>query len=197
MTPTIDQLLARFPKRKPDSHKGDYGHVFVIAGSAGYTGAPYLTSQAALLSGAGLVTLAVGRSIHPIMSEKLTEVMVKPFVETRDGSLSLMAEKDLINFAERCEILAIGPGLSQNKETQHLVRNLIAKLNKPVVLDADGINAFEGHIDLLKSTKCMLVMTPHPGEMARLVSKDVTEIQKNRKKILRYSSLMSIIRSWF
>jgi NAD(P)H-hydrate epimerase len=175
--------MAKFPKRQPASHKGDFGHVLVIAGSFGYTGAAYLTSQAAILSGSGLVTLACGRSIYPIMAEKLTEVMVKPFFETKDASLSLLAEKDLVNFSAKCDSIAIGPGISQNKETQHLVRNLVGKFTKPVVLDADGLNAFTGNLDALKKATPPMVMTPHPGEMARLTGKEVQEIQDARKDI--------------
>lgn len=180
---TIGEILARFPMRSPELHKGDFGHVLVIAGSAGYTGAAYLTSQAAMLSGSGLVTLAIGRGIYPIMAIKLTEVMVRPFFETKDSSLSLLAEKDLINFGEKCDSIAIGPGISQNKETQALVRNLIGKFDKPMILDADGINAFVGHRDALKKVKSELILTPHPGEMAKLLEKDADEIQKNRKDV--------------
>jgi NAD(P)H-hydrate epimerase len=183
MIVTITDAIKKFPKRKPDSHKGDFGHVLVVAGSAGYTGAAYLTSQAAALSGAGLVTLAAGRSIYDIMAAKLNEVMVKPFFETRDFSLSLLAEKELLIFSEKISVMAIGPGISQNKETQHLVRNFITKLGKPIVLDADGINAVVGHTDVFKSAKAPIVITPHPGEMARLIGKDVSEVQSNRKNI--------------
>jgi NAD(P)H-hydrate epimerase len=180
---TIDQLKAKFPKRAPDSHKGDYGHALIIAGSAGYTGAAYLTSQAAALSGAGLVTLAVGKTIYPIMAAKLTEVMVKPFFETKDCSLSLLAEKEILGFSDKCNAVAIGPGISQNKETQILVRNLARKCAKPIVIDADGLNAFAGHAEDLKAVASPHVLTPHPGEMARLTGKDVAEIQNNRKDI--------------
>jgi NAD(P)H-hydrate epimerase len=180
---SIDEIIKNFPKRRPDAHKGDFGHCLVIAGSAGYTGAAYLASQAAIRSGSGLVTLAIGRSLYGIMAAKLTEVMVRPFFETKDYSLSLLAEKDLIKFAERCSSVAIGPGISQNKETQNLVRNLVAKLDKPIVLDADGINALAGHAEILKSVKTPIVLTPHPGEMARLIAKDISEVQKDRKNI--------------
>lgn len=179
----ISAILEKFPKRQPDSHKGDYGHALVIAGSLGYTGAAYLTSQAALLAGAGLVTLAVGKSIHGILAAKLVEVMVRPFFETRDASLSLMALKDLLAFCEKCNVVALGPGISQNKETQELVRNLIAKIDKPIVLDADGINAMTGHVDPLKKARSGLILTPHPGEMARLTGRDVSEIQKDRNNV--------------
>jgi len=179
----IEEVLADFPKRATDADKKDFGHVLVIAGSNGYTGAAYLTSQAAILSGSGLVTLAVGKSIYPIMAEKLTEVMVKPFFETRDYSLSLLAEKELLSFSEKCTSAAIGPGISRNKETQGLVRSLLGKIGKPVVLDADGINAFAGHLDSLKKATAMLILTPHTGEMARLLEKDIDEVKNNRKDI--------------
>lgn len=179
----IEELLGRFPKRAPESHKNDFGHILVIAGSMCYTGAAYLASQAAILSGSGLVTLAVGKSIHSIMAAKLTEVMVKPFFETRDASLSLLAEKELLSFGEKCGAIAIGPGISQNRETQNLVRNLIVKFAKPMVLDADGINALAGHPDILKNAKAPLILTPHPGEMSRLIAKEKDEVQKNRKEI--------------
>ncbi|MDD5173999.1 MAG: NAD(P)H-hydrate dehydratase [Candidatus Omnitrophica bacterium] len=179
----IDDILKSFPKRPADAGKKDFGHVLVIAGSGGYTGAAYLTSQAAILSGSGLVTLAVGKSIYPIMAQKLTEVMVKPFFETRDYSLSLLAEKELLNFSEKCTCAAIGPGISRNKETQTLVRNLLGKIDKPVILDADGINAFAGHVDSLKKATAPLILTPHIGEMARLLERDADEVNNKRKDI--------------
>lgn len=179
----IEEVLAGFPKRAPDANKKDFGRVLILAGSCGYTGAAYLTSQAAMLSGSGLVTLAVGRSLYGIMAAKLTEAMVRPFFETRDYSLSLLAEKELINFGEECDCIAIGPGISQNKETQALIRNIVSKVNKPIVLDADGLNAFVKHVDLLKKTSVSMVLTPHPGEMARLIEKEVEEVQNNRKDI--------------
>ena len=180
---TIQQLIARFPKRSPDAHKGDFGHVLVIAGSNGYTGAAYLTSQATILSGAGLVTLAVGKGIYPIMAEKLTEVMVRPFFETKDSSLSLLAEKELLNFSEKCNCVAVGPGISQNRETQNLVRSFTKKCSKPLVIDADGLNAFAGHAEDLKHIQAPHVLTPHPGEMARLIGKEAADVQANRKDI--------------
>ena len=179
----IEEVLANFQKRKPSANKKDFGHVLVLAGSCGYTGAAYLTSQAAMLSGSGLVTLAVGRSLYGIMAAKLTEAMVRPFFETKDYSLSLLAEKELINLGEKCDCIAIGPGISQNKETQTLIRNIVSKVNKPIVLDADGLNAFVRYLDLLKKAPAPLVLTPHPGEMARLIEKEAEEVQNNRKDI--------------
>ena len=191
---SIDEILKNFPKRAPDANKRDFGHVLVIAGSNGYTGAAYLTSQAAILSGSGLVTLAVGKSIYPIMAEKLTEVMVKPFFETRDYSLSLLAEKELLSFSEKCTCAAIGPGISRNKETQGLVRSLLGRIGKPVILDADGINAFAGYVDSLKKAQAPLILTPHSGEMARLLEKDVDEVKNNRKDVaLEFAQKYNIV----
>src|SRR3989338_2344077 len=106
-------------KRRQDTNKGDYGHVFVIAGSVGMTGAAYLTAQAALLSGSGLVTLGIPKSLNTILSRKLTEVMTKPMSETKEQSLSLVAFGEIRKFiaARKPNVLAIGPGLSQNKQT--------------------------------------------------------------------------------
>lgn len=179
----ISDAVSSFPRRSVDSHKGDFGHVLIMAGSAGYTGAAYLTSQAAVLSGSGLVTLAVGRSIYPIMASKLTEVMVRQYFETRDWSLGLMAEKELLSFSEKTDVIGIGPGISQNKETQSLVRSLVAKSQKPLVIDADGIIALAGHLDEIKKAKAGIVLTPHLGEMAKLIGRDIKEISENRKDV--------------
>ncbi|MCM8790410.1 MAG: NAD(P)H-hydrate dehydratase [Candidatus Omnitrophica bacterium] len=186
---TIQEAISKFPKKDRTAHKGDFGHLFVVAGSAGYTGAAYLTSQAAALSGSGLVTLAIGRTLYPIMAGKLTEVMVRPFFETKDMSISLLAEKEILAFCEKCDAVALGPGISQNKETQQLVRILTGKINKPMVIDADGINCLAGHADILKQAKAPIVLTPHPGEMSRLCGKDISEIQQNRKDVaLKFAS---------
>lgn len=179
----IDELIRNFPKRSAGAHKGDFGHALVIAGSTGYTGAAYLASQAAIVSGSGLVTLAIPENIYAILAAKLTEVMVRPFAGTRDGSLALRSEGDLLRFAGKCNSFAIGPGLSQDKETARLVRSLVARIEGPIVLDADGINAFSGCIDELRSHKSPLILTPHPGELSKLTGKSVDEIQKNRKDI--------------
>ena len=180
---SIRRAIKGFPRRRADSHKGDFGHVLVIAGSSGYTGAAYLASQAAIRSGSGLVTLAVPESLHAIMARKLTEVMVKAMPETRQRSLSLKAEKELLRFSEKCNSFAIGPGLSQNRETAKLVRSLVIKLDGPTVLDADGINAFIGRANELKKSNGTLILTPHLGELSKLTGKSVGEIRKNRKDI--------------
>lgn len=175
-------------KRKPDTHKGDYGHVFVLAGSAGLTGAAYLTAQAAITSGSGLVTLGIPKSLNPIMARKLVEVMTRPLAETKAQSLSLKAFAEIKKFCGRIDVLAIGPGLSQNKETQKLIRKVVGAIDKPMVIDADGLNALAGHLNILLSAKRFTlnaVFTPHPGEMARLIGKTRDYVQANRKKVAK------------
>ncbi len=173
------------PNRRPDTHKGDYGHVFVIAGSAGMTGAAALTSMGALLSGSGLVTLGIPKSLNPILAAKLTEVMTKPLPETDDQTLSEGAFSKIIKFAEKVNCVAIGPGLSRNSGTEKLVNELVVSLDKPMVLDADGINALEGNASILSSVKAPIVITPHPGEMARLVSLSREAIVKAKEKVAK------------
>ncbi|MDP3786888.1 MAG: NAD(P)H-hydrate dehydratase [Candidatus Omnitrophota bacterium] len=178
----IKKLL---PKRKLDAHKGDYGHVFVIAGSVGMTGAATLTSMGALLSGSGLVTLGIPKSLNPILEVKLTEVMTKPLPETDDQTLSEGAFSKILKFAEKANCVAIGPGLSRNFSTEKLVKELVVSLDKPMVLDADGINALEGEASILNSAKAPIVITPHPGEMARLVSLSRDAIVKVKEKVAK------------
>ncbi|NQT95599.1 MAG: NAD(P)H-hydrate dehydratase, partial [Candidatus Omnitrophica bacterium] len=173
----------RIKKRKKDTHKGDYGHILVVAGSVGMTGAAYLCSESALLSGAGLVTLGIPKSLNAVMERKLTEVMTLPLPETKEQTLSKAAYKKIAGFAKKCDCLAIGPGLSQNGETQDLIRSLIKNLKVPMVIDADGLNALVGHLKILrvKNQQLRTIITPHPGEMARLTGKTKTFIQKNKK----------------
>jgi hydroxyethylthiazole kinase-like uncharacterized protein yjeF len=164
------------PVRSPRAHKWTCGFVAAVCGSTGFTGAATLTAVSALRSGAGLVTLAVPRSLNPIMEIKLTEVMTLPVAETAEGTLALKAKAALRGFIEKADAVAIGPGLSQNPETVRLVRSFVPKIGKPCVLDADGINAFAGHARKLKSLPFPLVVTPHAGEAARLLDADKDEI---------------------
>ena len=184
----VKMTIKRIKERARDAHKGDYGHVFVVAGSIGLTGAAYLSSMAALLSGSGLVTLGIPKNINPIMEEKLTEVMTRPFPETSEQTLSIKALSEIKKFTKNVDVVAIGPGLSRNKSTQQLVRKMLAMIDKDIVLDADGINAFEGKANLLKRHKQNLVITPHPGEMSRLIGESTRAIQKRRIDIAKRAS---------
>ena len=176
--------------RKPNTNKSDYGHVFVIAGSLGMTGAAYLTAQAALLSGSGLVTLGIPKSLDTILARKLVEVMTRPLPETKEQTFSLKAFPEIEKFINlrKPNVLAIGPGLSQNKETQRLIRKIVSSINLPMVIDADGLNTLAGYVNLLRCTKYDVrntVITPHPGEMARLLGVSISEIQKARKAVAK------------
>ncbi|MEA3328616.1 MAG: NAD(P)H-hydrate dehydratase [Candidatus Omnitrophota bacterium] len=179
------QFLEIIAKRKQNSHKGDYGHVLVLSGSEGMTGAASLCSLGALRSGCGLVTLGIPRSLNPIMEVKLTEVMTKPLVETTNASLSLKAAPEIKRILKDVDVVALGPGLTTNKGTKSLVNELIKTISKPLVLDADGLNCIAGNSSVLKLIKYPVVITPHPGEMARLARMEIDTIQRNRQKVAK------------
>jgi len=177
------EVSAAFPRRRRDAHKGSFGHVLVVAGSTGKTGAGAMTSLAALRIGAGLVTFALPASLNSSMEAKLDEVMTEPLPETEEGSLSTLALDKIVRLLEGKDCLALGPGLSLHPETQELVRKLIPQVKVPLVVDADGINALVLHLDLLGQAQAPLVLTPHPGELSRLLSVSVEEVQRNRVAI--------------
>jgi NAD(P)H-hydrate epimerase len=183
------RLPTQLLRRKTDSHKGDFGHVFVLAGSAQFSGAAVLCSEAALRAGAGLVTLGIPVSLNnAIIKIKPKEVMTLPLPETKEKTLSLAAFKKITDFVKKIDVLIIGPGLSQNKSTQGLIRKVIAKVNKPSVIDADGLNALVGHLSLLRGSRYAVrstILTPHPGEMSRLLGISVSKIKNNRKEIAK------------
>ncbi len=166
--------------RNPDTHKGDYGHLLVIAGSVGKTGAAAMACQAALRMGAGLVTLAIPKSLNAIMEAKLTEVMTEPLPETPKQTLSLRAFSTIVRLCENKRAVIIGPGLGTYKETQSLVLKLIRTLALPIILDADGITALTAQPKTLPVANRLLVLTPHPGEMAKLVRSQVKEVLEDR-----------------
>ena len=168
-TVEADFAAAALPPRKADGHKGVFGKVLIAGGSVGYTGAPYLTASAAVRSGCGLVYLGVPDSIWQTEAVKCVSAMPFPLPANRRGGLSHRALPELLARLEGCDVLALGPGLGRNASAQHLVRELLRKTEKPVVLDADGINALEGHIDILDQRRGRVtILTPHDGEFARL-----------------------------
>jgi ADP-dependent NAD(P)H-hydrate dehydratase / NAD(P)H-hydrate epimerase len=166
--------------RRADTHKRDYGHVYTIAGSTGMTGAAFLSAQAALFSGSGLVTLAIPRSLNVIVGSKLTEVITEPMPETEEGTLSLKSYKKIFNSIKNCDVIACGCGLRWTLEIKKLVYKLIESATIPMVLDGDALNVISEEIDVLKKKKAPIVLTPHPGEMSRLTKKSVKEIQNDR-----------------
>ncbi len=154
-----DYMHSYLPKRPVDGHKGDFGKIFVLAGSEGYTGAPVLAARGALRTGAGLVFVGVPREIYPIIAVKCDEAMPFPLPERYE---------EILEKAKGCDVALLGPGLGRHPRTEKLVRSLLEDLDIPVVLDADGINALCGHIDILDKRAAPTVLTPHAGEFARL-----------------------------
>lgn len=175
---------SRMPRRTSNSHKGNFGHILIIAGSPGYTGAAALTSRGALRAGAGLVTLGIPKSLNRIMEAKLTEVITRPLPETKDAALHTDAMGHILKLLDKTDVLALGPGLGIHTETASLIRKLIPKVKKPIVIDADGLNALRGDISILKVLR-NCVITPHPGELSRLLKKPISEIQSDRVGIAR------------
>ena len=172
------------PPRHTNSHKGTYGRVFIVAASTGMTGAAALAGEAVLRVGAGLVTLGIPKSLNPILEAKVSEVMTLPLPETAEGSLNLDAKSQILEYVNRTgSVLAIGPGLSQQPETVALVHSLIRDSDQPMLIDADGLNALSKSEDLLSSLPAHTVLTPHPGEMTRLVGGTVVELENNRIRI--------------
>jgi NAD(P)H-hydrate epimerase len=165
--------------RQPDGHKGDFGHVLIIGGSAGKTGAPHLSGLGALRSGAGLVTVATPRSCQPIVASLAAEYMTEPLEETADGSIATEAIERVL--ALEPDVIAVGPGLGRHPSTFDFVHRLIDRTVAPLVLDADALNALQGHADhLAPRDGRTVVVTPHPGEMARLLETTTEDVQANR-----------------
>lgn len=177
-----EEAMKLLPARPPDGHKGTFGHVLIVAGSVGMTGAAALAGRAALRSGAGLVSIAVPASLNDIMETKVTEAMTIPLPETDGRALSLEAFSPLCEHMERASALVVGPGLSRNPSTGRLVAAILAEASCPVVLDADGLNLVAGtdHLRQRTATSCDLIITPHPGEMARLLGCSTAEVQARR-----------------
>ncbi len=171
-------------KRRPDTHKGDYGHVLVVGGSIGFTGAPVLAAQAALRSGAGLVSLAVPESVYFIVASQLIEVMVHPLPESPSGTLSVNGLATLYPLILKSDVIALGPGLSQSPFARKGVHRILTTVDLPIVLDADGINAVSGKDRVvLTKAKGPVVITPHPGEMGRLLGVTTDQVQRDRSRI--------------
>jgi len=176
--------FARFAvPRQASGHKGDYGHALVVAGSVGKSGAAVLAGTAALRAGAGLVTVATPEPVLPVIAAHTPELMTEPLAATLAGTVSERSLEGRLfsRILEGKRALAIGPGLSTQAETQAFIRTIVrARETVPVVLDADGLNAFAGRAAELSSPKGLLAVTPHPGEMARLLGRSTQDVQARR-----------------
>jgi NAD(P)H-hydrate epimerase len=173
------EVKAAIPHRPADGHKGTFGTCLVFAGSAGYTGAAALSSEAALRVGAGLSILAVPQCLQDIMSIKLTEVITRAMPETQTHALSDKALGQATALCDRASSIALGCGIGTDESTRKFVQEFVRSVSKPMVIDADGLNCLAG-ASVLEGEHGPLVITPHPGEMGRLLGKTTAEIQADR-----------------
>ncbi len=169
--------------RSPDAHKGSFGHVLVIGGGRGKTGAAYLSAMGAMRAGAGLCTIAVPESLNPAMEAKTTEVMTCPVPEAGEGMFGMNSIDAIKDCMKGKASVVIGPGLGASKGISALVEAIAASSGVPVVLDADGLNAVKGDLTALKKAKADLILTPHPGEAARLLDTTPAYVQGNRVSV--------------
>jgi len=186
---TQDKVKSFLPQRPGDAHKGTCGKVFLLAGSTGMSGAASLASLSCLKAGAGMAILGIPKSMNEIMEMKLTEVMTKPLPDVRKkGALALRGLGEIMQILKWADSVALGPGLGQHFETVELVRRLITKIELPMVIDADGLNAIAKDKNILNQTKVPLILTPHIGELSRLINVPMEEIAKDRIKYVLESA---------
>lgn len=177
-----DFIRSIIPERPRYSHKNTYGHALIIAGSEGKTGACLMSSKACIKAGAGLVTIGIPNSLKHIYQSRVTEEMTLILPDKEKGSLSNKATDKILNFLhEKADLLAIGPGLGVSEDITKIMKNIIKTSNKPLIIDADGINALKGDREIFLKKKTDIIITPHPGEMSRLINaKSKDHIEKNR-----------------
>lgn len=177
--------LAPLPERKPDTNKMDYGPVLVIAGAVNYFWAPHASAYSFLKAGGGYVHLACPGSTIKTVARKGREVVFQPQIETTLGSIAFSNKPGLLGLSSRMRMVVLGPGISQHEETQRLVRELAAEIDRPLLVDGDGITAIAGHPEIIVRRKAPTVLTPHTGEMARITGLTREEIEKDRLAVLR------------
>ena len=171
-----------FEKYPSDAHKGTFGRVFIIAGSLGMTGAAALSGLASVRGGAGLVTVGIPESLNDILEVKLTEAMTLPLAESTNRCISNAALNAALEFASKCNVVVLGPGISTNEETKQFVLEFVQNCEVPMVVDADGLNILAEYPHILANAKAKVVITPHPGEMAKLLASTPSKIQEDRLK---------------
>ncbi|MBM4235697.1 MAG: NAD(P)H-hydrate dehydratase, partial [Firmicutes bacterium] len=181
LTPSL--IRSSMPPRPPNAHKGSLGRSIIIAGSPGMTGAAVLTAESALRGGSGLVYLAAPESVCPVLESKLLEVIIVPLPESSPGIISPDAADLVLARTKECDALAIGPGLDTGAETAELINRLVQLSPVPLVLDAGALTALGQNMNILRSARFIPVVTPHPGEMARLAGVSAKEVQSSRLAI--------------
>jgi hydroxyethylthiazole kinase-like uncharacterized protein yjeF len=181
---TRERMREIVPARAADSHKGDFGRVLIVAGSMGRTGAAHLSALGAMRSGAGLVTVATPRSCLPVVAAMAPEYMTEPVDETPQGTVDFAAVDRILDL--KADVIAVGPGLGQAPGTAAFVQSLLERTGVPLILDADALNAFTGDPDqLMGRDEIDVVITPHPGEMARLLNTSIEAVQRDRLAVAR------------
>jgi ADP-dependent NAD(P)H-hydrate dehydratase / NAD(P)H-hydrate epimerase len=176
---------AALPPRDKDGYKGSMGEALIIAGANRYFGAPYFSALSFLKAGGGYARLAAPLSMVSFIAQKGSEVVFIPQTETRSGSIALENKDRLIELSEKMDMVVIGPGLSLDAETQQLVRELVKRINVPLLIDGDGITAVSGDLKLIRKRKAPTVLTPHLGEMSRLTGRSPSEISQGKITILQ------------
>ena len=183
---TVARDLSRLLAPRPlDSNKGMYGHALIVGGSLGKSGAAAMAGMAALRAGAGLSTVAVPGSVLPRVAGFAAELMTEPLAETKTGGIDTAALDRVAELAATMTVVAVGPGIGRQPESVEFVRELVSLLKLPMVIDADGLNAFQGKTELLNGSERPLVLTPHPGEMSRLTGMSIKAIQADRVNVAR------------
>lgn len=177
---TAEMLRSRLIPRPPDAHKGTTGHLLVVSGSPGKTGAAAMTAMAAMRVGAGLVTLGVPKSLNPVLATQVLEAMTIALPETLDGLFAESAFDRIRDLTSGKRCLVFGPGVGISPEIESLLRRMLSALKVPMVIDADGLNNLAADIRVLKTADMPIILTPHPGEMARLTGASVSQVQKDR-----------------
>lgn len=168
------------PPRDPAGHKGDFGEALFVAGASTYYGAPYFAALSFMKAGGGYARLAAPGSITPFLANKGSEIVFMPQKETPSQSISGDNKDALVELSDRMDVVVLGPGVSLDRETQQLVRDLAKGISKPLILDGDGITAVSEDLDVIRERKGETVITPHPGEMSRITGKSISEIGADR-----------------
>ncbi|NLV76082.1 MAG: NAD(P)H-hydrate dehydratase [Tissierellia bacterium] len=181
-------IKGMLPRRDKFSHKGTFGRIGIISGSLGMTGATYLSSMAALRTGSGLVYSIVPDSLKEVLSIKLTEAIIKPVEDRSTGHFTMDSFQQIIHIIEGMDAIAIGPGMGVDEERVELVRKILLEYKKPVILDADGINLISLDPTILMDRQGDTIITPHPGELSRLLGVSIGEIQKERVEYSKFTS---------
>ena len=178
-----DSITPTFSKRRKDTHKGTYGHLFVLSGSLGKTGAAVMAGKAALKMGAGLVTVGTPKSCLSLVARSMVELMTEPMPETSEKTFSEDALELSLSLLEGKDAFLIGPGISTHDSTARFVKALLPQVRVPVVLDADALNILSPHPEIFKTLKIPVILTPHPGEFARLLNCSTSQVTKNKLEL--------------